>query len=269
MSARINVTLDSPTLPYRKPKIDIIVDGEIHKTLSFGESTDIEIQNGQHKVQAGVHMSFNMTRKSNTILVNSSSEMQYNILGSYSSIFDSIKLMLLSADKLNRNLNEDERRTTMYCRNCGKSVLESAEICLNCGVRPLAEKLFCQECGVETRPNQEICVKCGVRLKNMQAVAENGGPINTNFSGLPMYYQQEFKKILDSTETYTGKWNWAAFLFSGLWALSKGLWVSFIVALAASIFTYGIAGLVYCIVIGFRGNYLYYQKFVKYKQPVI
>jgi len=54
----------------------------------------------------------------------------------------------------------------MFCRNCGKEVLENAEICVNCGMKPLMGKKFCQSCGAETKENQEVCTKCGVKLKS-------------------------------------------------------------------------------------------------------
>src|ERR1700723_2192283 len=46
-------------------------------------------------------------------------------------------------------------------------------------------------------------------------------PSETDLSDLPPYYQEEFKKILESGETYKGKLNWAAFLFGLLWAMTK------------------------------------------------
>ena len=52
----------------------------------------------------------------------------------------------------------------MYCRECGHSVNENAEICTNCGVRPLNGNKFCQSCGTETKDNQELCVSCGAKL---------------------------------------------------------------------------------------------------------
>lgn len=156
----------------------------------------------------------------------------------------------------------------MHCRNCGKEVLEKAEICPSCGVRPLAEKIYCQECGAETKPNQEICVKCGMRLKTLQLVTEMGTPINTNFSGLPPYYQGELKKMLDSNGSYTGKWDWAAFLFGAFWGLSKGLWLSALIYIAVALFTAGIGSIIYAFIYGFRGNNIYYNKIVKNKQTM-
>jgi RNA polymerase subunit RPABC4/transcription elongation factor Spt4 len=156
----------------------------------------------------------------------------------------------------------------MHCRNCGKEVVEKAEICPSCGVRPLAEKNHCQECGVETKSNQEICVKCGVRLRTMQFVTEMGSPINTNFNGLPPYYQKEFKQIMESNGSYTGKWNWAAFFFGAFWGISKGLWLSAIVHFAVVLITVGVGGIIYNIIYGFRGNNIYYNKIAKNKQAI-
>lgn len=157
----------------------------------------------------------------------------------------------------------------MYCRNCGKEINTNAEICVNCGVRPLAEKNFCQDCGVETKPNQELCIKCGVRLKSPPATF-NGIPLNTNFSLLPYYYQQEFQKIFESNEIYKGKWNWPAFLFTWIWAFSKGAWgialVMLFIGIPLSMLTFGIFGLIMAITMGIKGNYFYYNVFVKGKQ---
>jgi len=52
----------------------------------------------------------------------------------------------------------------MYCRNCGKEVVEQAVMCVACGVPPYNGKKFCQNCGAETNPVAEMCIKCGVRL---------------------------------------------------------------------------------------------------------
>ena len=153
----------------------------------------------------------------------------------------------------------------MYCRNCGKEVNEKAEVCIHCGVRPLAEKNFCQECGVETKPNQELCIKCGVRLRTL-GVATAGTPLNTNFSGLSTYYQHQFKKIYESGESYRGEWNWAAFFFGAIWALTKGVWLAPIICVVLSIVTYGVAGVIYWFIFGARGTYMYYCAFVKNKQ---
>lgn len=52
----------------------------------------------------------------------------------------------------------------MFCRTCGKELVEGADFCTSCGVKPLKGNKFCNACGAETRPDAEVCVKCGVRL---------------------------------------------------------------------------------------------------------
>jgi len=52
----------------------------------------------------------------------------------------------------------------MFCRNCGKDVVETAEICPSCGAKPLAGKQFCPACGAPTTALTEMCTKCGTRL---------------------------------------------------------------------------------------------------------
>jgi RNA polymerase subunit RPABC4/transcription elongation factor Spt4 len=153
----------------------------------------------------------------------------------------------------------------MYCRNCGNEVNEKAEICVNCGVRPLAGRNFCQECGVETKPNQEVCIKCGVRLKTLISITEDRTPLKIDFSGLSQYYQDEFKKIYESGESYKGKWNWAAFFFGAIWALTKGVWLAPVICIVAS-FIHSIVGIIYWFIFGARGNYMYYCAYVKKKQ---
>jgi len=153
-----------------------------------------------------------------------------------------------------------------YCRNCGKDVNAKAEICTNCGVRPLNEKKFCQECGVETNSNQEICIKCGVRLKTFMSNTANGSPANTDFSNLPQYYQDEFRKIFESNETYKGKWNWAAFGFGPIWALTKGVWVAPLIDIVGASATLGVVGVIYWFIFAIRGNYMYYSYIAKNKQ---
>lgn len=168
----------------------------------------------------------------------------------------------------------------MYCRNCGSVVNEKAEVCIKCGCRPTNGNSYCQECGAITNANQEICIKCGCRLSGIVSssgnilddfsISENTGSAeNLDFRYLKPYYQNEFTQIYNSKEAYKGKWNWCAFLFGGIWSISKGCWLSFIVALALSLCTVGIGCVVYWFILGFRGNYIYYCHYVKHAQRII
>ena len=167
----------------------------------------------------------------------------------------------------------------MYCRVCGSSVNEKSEFCIKCGCRPLNGNSYCQECGAETTEQQEMCVKCGCKLKTLTKNSSNffenisidesyDGKIDPRFSGLPQYYQVEFQKIMDSNETYKGKFNLWAFLLAGIWSLSKGCWLVTLVIVLLSLLTYGIGGVLYWFILGFRGTYIYYRHYVKKKQCI-
>lgn len=171
-----------------------------------------------------------------------------------------------------------------YCRNCGSLVNERAEICVKCGCRPLNGDEYCQECGAQTTERQEICIRCGCRLRTTSGSSagildtinnafktdeEEVEYISADFSDLPPYYRKEFQKIYNSGETYKGKFNIWAFLFGNIWALCKGCWLSALVAAVVSILTSGIAGVLYGIIISFRGTYVYYCSYVKHKQIII
>ena len=86
-----------------------------------------------------------------------------------------------------------------------------------------------------------------------------------SYSHLKPYYQEEFEKISSSNDNYKGKWNWFAFLFSCLWAFSKGLWVLGVSVLGISIALnvinpkLGAFSILLAIFCGLRGNYLYYN----------
>ncbi|HMY73265.1 MAG TPA: GYF domain-containing protein [Blastocatellia bacterium] len=95
-------------------------------------------------------------------------------------------------------------------------------------------------------------------------------------SGLPVYYQEEFRKIAGSNEVYKGKWNSAAFLFTFIWALTKGVWLAPLVW--GSVFTailfiscgFGVVlAPVFWILFGVRGNYMYYCASQKNQQIVV
>jgi TM2 domain-containing membrane protein YozV/RNA polymerase subunit RPABC4/transcription elongation factor Spt4 len=58
----------------------------------------------------------------------------------------------------------------VFCRNCGKELVETQEICPSCGAQPSAERNFCPACGAQTGPQDEACPKCGAKLAN--AIAE-------------------------------------------------------------------------------------------------
>ena len=88
------------------------------------------------------------------------------------------------------------------------------------------------------------------------------------------YYRSQFELIINSKETYKGKWNWWAFFFSWIWCFTKGLWQYGAIVAAISIglryyLPYEVTSafaLVVAIFFGTRGTWLYYNLKIKNKQ---
>lgn len=155
----------------------------------------------------------------------------------------------------------------LYCRNCGKEVNKGAKVCTSCGFDPSEHENFCQNCGAGTKEKQKICVKCGFELETKSPLmyGEDGQPALTDFRGFDPYWQEEFVKIQESGENYKGKWNWPAFFFGPIWALTKGCWIPALISILGGWFSYGIISFIYWFVFAIRGNYMYYNKAVKRK----
>lgn len=110
--------------------------------------------------------------------------------------------------------------------------------------------MICKNCGFECTKDDKFCPKCSFNLYN-------------DFSSLKPYYQIEFTKIKDSDEAYKGKFNFFAFLFSWIWMVTKkmylGALVYMIVVGILTSYVHSIFTLVFSIIIGLRGNYMYYN----------
>lgn len=52
----------------------------------------------------------------------------------------------------------------MFCRNCGRELIEVPEVCPECGAKPTKGSDFCPSCGVPTSQLTEICPECGARV---------------------------------------------------------------------------------------------------------
>ena len=125
----------------------------------------------------------------------------------------------------------------------------------------------CPYCGASVDLNATECKYCG---KTLVYKSQQAQPINTTY--LKLYYKEEFEKIDSSNETYKGKWNWCAFFFTWIWALTKGLWGLALVTIGIDTLISSInsnlswLSFVICIFYGVRGNYFYYNLVKNKKQ---
>jgi hypothetical protein len=91
--------------------------------------------------------------------------------------------------------------------------------------------------------------------------------------GVKPKYQKQFREIYNSNESFKGDFNIMAFLFGGIWALTKGLWLLAIVAITIAIFggifTAGFGFIGVWLYFGFRGTYLYYMLKIHGKQVIL
>jgi len=171
----------------------------------------------------------------------------------------------------------------LKCEKCGAENDASAKYCSKCGDQ-LLKILSCSKCGSPIKPDAKFCVACGTKIgsDSTQSAGFSYKPerqpnnVYANLQGENFrdeYYENEFKKIKESNETYKGKWNWAAFFFGPLWALTNGAWLSAVVCFVICIATYGVSGgvvgVIYWFVYGFRGNYIYYCVHEKNFQQVV
>jgi uncharacterized protein DUF2628 len=115
----------------------------------------------------------------------------------------------------------------------------------------------CRECGKEVSTEAPGCPHCGVPHPTM------------TFAEVAPYYRTEFQRIRESNEAYKGQWNWAAFFFGPLWALTKGVWLAPAICLGLGLITHGVAAIGYWFVFGARGNYMYYCAHTKNQQIAV
>jgi RNA polymerase subunit RPABC4/transcription elongation factor Spt4 len=154
--------------------------------------------------------------------------------------------------------------TMIACNNCGTDIDDGAHFCSKCGSSITSSA--CRACGSVEFGGGQFCSKCGASQSQSPAISRpNPATSGRDLAGFPVYYQQEFRKIESSGEAYKGKWNWAAFCFGGIWALTKGLWLPTLICFIGAIFTGGIVGVAFWFVFGARGNYMYYCKEIKHR----
>ena len=146
------------------------------------------------------------------------------------------------------------------CSACGNNISSYSDYCPHCNQKP-----------VQT----DVAKSTSNIVLNQNQISQTTSSMNTeeiNLHGLDSYYQTEFTKIIESGEGYKGKWNWYAFLFGWIWCFTKGAWIYALIILVPLFFIYPsvfatLYGLAWCILLGMRGTWLYYNIKIKNKQP--
>lgn len=146
--------------------------------------------------------------------------------------------------------------------------------------------ISCPDCSTEISEHAEVCNKCSYPLQKLNRKQKNSTTENTNeqtkaststgidLDGLDSYYQNEFTKIHQSNGSYKGAFNFYSFFFSWLWLFTKGCWMMGLIVMAASAInvlknghsTAIILSLVFAILCGIRGNWIYYNVKINNKQ---
>lgn len=138
---------------------------------------------------------------------------------------------------------------------------------------------MCGQCQQQNPEDAKFCYQCGVKLGEAKDVSESTSEVTTAqpiLSGEMLwrqfigpnadYYLTTFKKFSSNDQPkFALSWNWPAFLpqISFLWFLYRKMYLhAFIYAVGPVVATYLTgdlsASIVWCIMAGVTGNYLYY-----------
>lgn len=60
----------------------------------------------------------------------------------------------------------------MYCKNCGKPMVNEAVVCVSCGVPKGVGANFCWNCAAQCNPMAAVCTNCGVQLNSVGGLSD-------------------------------------------------------------------------------------------------
>ena len=96
----------------------------------------------------------------------------------------------------------------MYCKNCGKEILDKAVVCIHCGVETKTGNKYCPNCGEAHDPLAIYCVKCGHSFIKR----------NDSFANSANKFEEAILTCLKKFATFEGRANrteyWSWWIFS-------------------------------------------------------
>lgn len=142
----------------------------------------------------------------------------------------------------------------MYCKFCGKSIDDRAEICVHCGrrVRSMTSsspggEMYCKFCGKDINEKAEICVHCGRRVRSsissfleaheitrLRPVKEPKSPGLAGFLGFVL----SWLLLGPIGYLYLGQWSW--------------FWLTLLISVIAYPLTFGLVYVLFPFVFAFH-----------------
>lgn len=121
----------------------------------------------------------------------------------------------------------------MYCKNCGKEVMNGAAVCLSCGVATGNGSSYCPNCGAQTMPGAAICTHCGVALAPAVNPAECKSKLTAGLLAIFLgslgihnfYLGNTGKAVAQLLISLLGSCVVVGPMASGIWALIEGIMI--------------------------------------------
>lgn len=113
----------------------------------------------------------------------------------------------------------------MFCKNCGKEMMQNAVVCVGCGVKAGEGMNYCQNCGQQVAPNANVCTNCGCAITNVTPGMARKSKTTAGILGIFLggfgvhnfYLGYTGKAIAQIVLTFCG------FGIGGIWGLIEGI----------------------------------------------
>ena len=118
--------------------------------------------------------------------------------------------------------------------------------------------MYCSKCGKDVPAGAQFCANCGATIPPQPPAPPR------DYSHLPEYWRNVFRKFDQNPAKMQTYWNWPAFFFGAIWYLVKGMPAKGL--LYVLIMATGIGWLFLIVYSGLYGAWDYYLKEAQGKQ---